>query len=210
MNAPTRFNGFCSGRRRFQPTRPGTLLLTCLLLALPLLALPLLALPRVVYAHGGGFPRLTGNEAGPYRLYAWSQPNPWRVGEELHLSIGVTVSDAQVETATGPAAEALVSDANVSVLFIPPFGQDALPITRTAVVDQFLGGNYYETDVELSTIGDWRVKLTASGAAGSGSAEFVVSLLPKRQINWLLVGGGAVVMLILLVIAAVVGRMQHS
>jgi hypothetical protein len=44
---------------------------------------------RTAQAHGGGVPQLTNAPAGPYRVSAWTQPDPPRAGT-LHLSIAVS------------------------------------------------------------------------------------------------------------------------
>ena len=54
-----------------------------------LLGLALAAPAGVVWAHGGGVPRLTNVEAGPYWVSVWTQPDPLRVGG-AHFTIAVS------------------------------------------------------------------------------------------------------------------------
>ena len=41
-------------------------------------------------AHGGGTSQLSNAEAGPYRVFAWTTPEPWRAGE-VHVTVAVTL-----------------------------------------------------------------------------------------------------------------------
>ncbi|MFN8442151.1 MAG: hypothetical protein U0175_15320 [Caldilineaceae bacterium] len=163
-------------------------------------------LPVALYAHGGGFPRLNGVEAGPYRVYAWTQPNPWQADEDLHLSVAVTKVDTSVNVAGNPAAETLVTDATVISQFHPPAASADLAVSRSLSATESLGGIYYDTDLRLPATGDWKVDLAVAGSLGSGSANFVVTVLPGRQFNWWLIGGAGAFVLALLVIAAIIGR----
>lgn len=163
-------------------------------------------LPVALYAHGGGFPRLNGVEAGPYRVYAWTQPNPWLTGQDLHISVAVTKVDSSVTVVGNPAAETLVTDASVTSNFTPPADSTDLIVSRSLTPTESLGGIYYDTDLRLPATGDWKVDLAVAGSLGSGTANFVVTVLPGRQFNWWLIGGAGAAFLALLVIAAIVGR----
>ncbi len=170
------------------------------------IALLLLLQSTVAYSHNGGFPRLNGIESGNYRLYAWTLPNPWVAAEDLHLSVAVTKLDAGSNVATGPSPEVLVVDATVSARFTPPVGSAALAFTQTLTATESLGGIYYESDLRLAVDGDWQVSILASDTLGPSSADFIVTVMPSRQTNWLLIGGGGALFVGLLVIAAIVGR----
>jgi hypothetical protein len=166
-----------------------------------------LSLPVAALAHGGGTPRLTAEPAGPYRLYAWSEPDPWRVGE-AHLSIAVT----QPGSGDGPPsiarAETPVADAELVVAFIPLAApQDSVEVRATQQV--LLNDFYYEADTDLSVPGPWRVTIAATGAEGTGSAAFELDVLPKRTLNWFLIGTAAAALALLLGLIVVWSRMRQ-
>lgn len=165
-----------------------------------------LLLPLGTSAHNGGFPRLNGAASGQYRLYAWTLPNPWYAGEDLHISVAVTELDAKTDAGSGPSAEVLVADATVSATFEPSFGSSTVSFTRFLTATESLGGIYYESDLRLEDDGDWRVSILANGALGESVGEFVVTVMPNRQVNWLLIGSGGGLFVGLLVLAAILGR----
>ena len=161
-----------------------------------------------VVAHGGGTPQLTDAEAGPYRIFAWTEPEPWRAGE-VHLSVMVTLAPAPgTEEDKRAAANRLdkpVNDAEVVVTFAPvdvPDGAMTLPAELQA-----LGGNIsYEIDTELPTAGTWQVAIAVDGEEGVGDAAFEVRVLPPRTVNvWITVGGA----LLAIVVLGIVGMQRH-
>lgn len=162
--------------------------------------------PIVTYAHNGGFPRLNGEVSGSYRLYAWTLPNPWVADEDLHISVAITETDAEAAVASSPSPEVLVADATVTAVFTPPVGSSAIEFTQLLTATESLGGIYYESDLQLVSEGDWRVTILAKDTLGESSADFVVTVMPSRQTNWLLIGGGGTLFVALLVIAAILGR----
>ena len=48
-----------------------------------------LALSATAGAHGGGKQQLAGETVGSFRVYVWTSPDPWRVGE-AHTTVAVT------------------------------------------------------------------------------------------------------------------------
>lgn len=154
-----------------------------------------------LYAHGGGVPRLTDEVAGPYRLFAWTQPDPLRVGD-MHLSVGVVKA-----AANAAGLDEAVTDAAVMVYLAPTTG-DAAPIAVTALLQEQLGSYYYEADATLPTTGEWRFTIEVSGALGNGSAAFVSEVLAARQINWYLIIVAGLLLVALLGLIGVWNRMQ--
>lgn len=144
----------------------------------------LLALPLAAQAHGGGTPRLTDAPAGPYRVYAWSLPEPFRAGE-VHIDVALTLAGESESALQEP-----VTDADVELRFTPAAGGE--PIVFQAVPQRFFNGAFYEAPVTLPAEGSWRIAVNVQGPAGSGVTEFDVEALPARTVNWGLVGGGAV------------------
>lgn len=123
-------------------------------------------------AHGGGTPQLTGAEAGPYRLYAWTTPEPLRAGE-IHVTVGVTQLDAQ-------GVERAVTDAAVTVTFVGAENAGAEVLLRPEIAPG-TGGVYYEADTDAPLEGAYRVQVAAEGLAGSGAAEFSAVVLPAAR-----------------------------
>ncbi len=156
-------------------------------------------------AHGGGTPRLTGEVAGPYRLFAWTQPEPLRVGE-IHLSIGVVKAEAG-NTQSAEALDEAVTDATV-IVYLLPEGEDAGALTVPAIRQEQLGSYYYEADATLPTAGDWRFTIDVSGVMGDGRAEFVSTVAAAREINWVLLTAAALLLLFLLGLIGLWNRMQ--
>ena len=149
-----------------------------------------------VQAHGGGTPRLTNVEAGPYRVFAWTSPEPMRSGE-VHITIAVTLLDvAGNRTSEANVTEALstaVTDATVRVTFAP-VGQEGQPQSEldAATIDLMAGPSdltpiYYETDAELQVAGQWETTLYVDGPLGQGQASFLSTVEPPLGINWTIV-----------------------
>ena len=167
----------------------------------------LLAMPPVAaFAHGGGVSQLTNAEAGPYRLFAWTQPEPWRVGD-VHVSIGVTQPpppDAVIdEGVTNNLLDQPVTDAAVAVT-LTPVNDGGPSITVDALPLEQLDSLYYEADAVLPSAGDWRVRVEVSGPEGRGSADFVTQVFPARSMNVLYMLAGVVAVGLLLI--ALIGR----
>ncbi len=186
---------------RIPPPAPSSAFRVLGLLALALL-LPV-AFSATAQAHGGGTPRLTNQAAGPYRLYAWTEPEPLRVGE-AHVTIAVT-QPAGADAQPGQI-EAPVAGAAVLVTFIPLDGSGPA-IETSAVTQQALGDVYYETDTVLPSEGDWRISIAVEGPDGGGQGDFAVPVQAARRLNWTLFGiGGALFLASLGLIAARASR----
>ncbi|MCC6455100.1 MAG: hypothetical protein IT328_09175 [Caldilineaceae bacterium] len=170
-----------------------------------------------VSAHGGGTPRLTNVPIGPYHLYAWSEPDPWRVGE-VHLSLAVTMPNPD---SSSSQVEIPVTDVEITVTFTPvgnPVSSDTgqtsaasppAPIVVMAQRQAFLGDFYFEADPILPVEGDWQIGIVVTGKEGSGSTEFMMEALPARTINWTLVAGAGAVLVLLVVLLASWSRAQQ-
>lgn len=180
-----------------------------LLIALLAALLSPLNIPPL-YAHGGGTPRLTNVPVGPYHLYAWSEPEPWRVGE-VHLSLAVTKQNPEGNSSQ---IEIPVTDVDITVTFTPMINNavdtSAEPVVITAERQAFLSDFYYEADPTLTREGDWQITVAVSGPDGSGSTEFMMETLPARAINWTLVAAGGGVLVFILVLIAIWSRAQQT
>jgi hypothetical protein len=158
-----------------------------------------LMLPTPVLAHGGGTPQLTNASAGPYRVFVWTEPEPWRA-HDAHITVAVTLpppADAQVdESVLSNQLEQPVTDAHVTIRLAPATGGGA-PIELVAVNQELLGGAYYEIDTELPAAGMWQVEIDVQGALGTGTVSFATEALPPQRVNWLWLGLGAAAVLAL-------------
>jgi len=164
------------------------------------LALSLLWLQPAL-AHGGGAPQITDAPAGPYHLFAWSSPDPWRTGGAVHLTVAVTMVDAAGQTTP-------VSDATVTVVLTAE-SQLASPVQLTAAPNPTAAG-FYEADGELPATGAWRVEVLVSGAAGVGRGSFTTTVQPGSSFQWLIWAGVGIGVLALLGFLAVRLRPLHA
>lgn len=155
------------------------------------LALTLTLVARPAQAHGGGTPQLAIVEAGPYRVSAWTQPDPVRVGQ-LHVTVAVFEAPAPGarEGETGP----LVLDAQVQVK-LEPLDHAGETLTAQATRSNALNKLFYETDLELPSQGQWHAVIDVQGPAGAGSADFQIQALPPSRFGslgtfvWAVLGG---------------------
>ena len=192
-------SSLCAQRGRQSWSRAWSLWLGGLAVLL-LSALP--ALPAA--AHGGGAPQLTAAPAGPYRLFAWTTPEPWRVGE-AHTTVAVTQPDAE-------GRDTPITGAQVTVVYAAADGASQ-PIRTKAVEGSGAQAGFYEADATLSTAGAWQVTILVSGPAGSGEAAFAYSVLPAESgVNWSLVGlgVGALVLVVGIWLAALWSRRRGA
>jgi hypothetical protein len=160
---------------------------------------------RPLSAHGGGVPQLTGELAGPYRIFVWTQPEPLRVGD-IHLSIGV-VKAAVDRSRPNESLDEPVTDATVTIHLLP-VAQNSVPLQVPAILQEQLGSYYYEADATLPTNGDWRFTIEVSSKLGVGQAAFVATVDRAREINWLLIVAAGVVLLCLLGLIGLWNRAQ--
>jgi hypothetical protein len=192
-------------------------------------ALPLIAaatalalstfLAQPVLAHGGGTPRLAGENAGAYRVYAWSQPDPLRAGD-THLSVGITLPAEDASNGSAANAgqdEVPVTDAQVVVTYTPVHSDSAgdengagEPIVAHAQEQASLGTIYYETDVALPTPGLWTIEIAVSGPAGGGTVGFEADVAAARGMNTTTVAVVGAVIVVLLVALSVYARRRDA
>lgn len=161
-----------------------------------------------VSAHGGGTPRLTNEPVGPYRLYAFTDPEPWRVGQ-THVSLIVT---RPTPDGDNNQLETPVTDVAITVTYVPMINNavdtSIAPIVAEALPQDFLGTFYYEAAPNVTRQGDWQINIDVSGPEGSGSQHFPMKTLPALALNWTLIGGGAAVFVVLLILIALWSRSQ--
>ena len=178
----------------------------CMSLLCSLLLLPY---SRPLAAHGGGTPRLTNVPVGPYHLYAWSDPEPWRAGE-VHLSLAVTRPNPDTSS---NQVEIPVTDVEITVTYTPVdnngIDSSSAPVVVKAVRQEFLSDFYYEADPVLERVGDWQITIDVAGPDGSGSTQFPMETLPARSLNWTLIGAAGGVVVVALALLAIWSRSQQ-
>jgi hypothetical protein len=152
---------------------------------LSLLALALVVSPRVAWAHGGGVPRLTNADAGPYWVSVWTQPDPLRVGQ-AHIT--VAVSEPSAAAAEQREAGAPILGATVRVAF-EPLDTTGETLTVAATHEGAANKLFYEADLELPETGRWQVVVTVEGPDGVGSTSFETQVAPPAPFSWTWVGG---------------------
>ena len=157
-------------------------------------------------AHGGGTPRLTGEQAGPYRVYVWSEPKPLRQGE-THLTIAVTVL-AEDAGLVGQD-ELVITDADVSVTYSPPGGAGEQVFVQ-AEPQESLGTVYYEADTIIPSSGQWQVSIAVAGNEGSGEVMFEADVSPARRVTTAFIAGALILLAAGVALIAIVARRGQS
>lgn len=136
-----------------------------------------------VLAHGGGTPRLTNEDIGPYWISVWTSPQPVREGQ-LHVTVAVAEPGQSGEQQAG----APVLGADVAITLIPRSGGLA-DVRAMATNEQSANKLFYEADLLVPVAGDWQVQVDVRGPDGSGQAQFDLPVEPARESNWFLFGG---------------------
>lgn len=140
--------------------------------------------PARAQAHGGGVPQLVKEPAGEYAVYAWTNPDPVRVGV-MHLTVALVQPDT----------DAPVLNAAVQVTAMPQSGQ---PLSVAATHENATIKSYYEADLDLAETGPLQVNVAYQDGAASGSAGFTVQVEPRGLdvqriglgVALLVIGGG--------------------
>jgi hypothetical protein len=169
-----------------------------------LAVLAVVLVPIRASAHTGGTLVLSEQPAGPYRLFAWVQPEPLQVGD-VHLSVMVVKAPADV--AQPSALDQPLTDVQVTAHF-EPVSQPDQAMTVPLPAQTGLGGFFYEADVRLPSVDLWRVTIDVTGAAGAGSAAFERQVLAGRRVNWLVIGSASLALIALIGLMGVWNRLQ--
>lgn len=132
-------------------------------------------------AHGGGTPQVVDAPAGPYRLFAWTTPDPWRAGEVAHITVAVTRVDAAGQVF--PVADAQV------MIRLTSETQPEQTLTLPAQPVSAVATGFYELDHKFPGDGLWRIEVEARGAEGVGVVAFTMAVEPAPSAPWLLWAG---------------------
>jgi len=154
--------------------------------ALMLALLMLWLTPGAASAHGGGVARLVQVQAGPYELYAWTSPDPVRVGT-MHVTVALAEPGSD-DPVLGAAVEVRV----IPVDTVEPAETLVAQATNSAAANRIT----YETDLEVPVEGQWQTVIHFDSPEGSGSAQFDVEVKARSLTNWLLIGGAGLAVLV--------------
>jgi hypothetical protein len=94
-------------------------------------------------------PQITDLPAGPYRLFAWTSPDPWRAESAAHVTVAVTRVDDQGQTFPVAGAALRVG------LAAADGAAQQLELAATPVSAVATG--FYEADHPLPAAGPWEV-----------------------------------------------------
>lgn len=128
--------------------------------------------PQTMTAHGIGTPHLVNAPMGPYAIWAYTDPNPLRVGE-MHVTVGV----AERQTMT------MLDNVPIRVVLAPLMG-DSPPITVSATNTDSINRFLYTAVLAPPRDGQWRVTIQLTGISGVGSIAFTTSVLPSQFVTW--------------------------
>jgi hypothetical protein len=152
-----------------------------------LLAVTIFSGTRFADAHGGGDLIVRSVQAGPYTASVWVNPPDPRALEPIHFTVGLA----------SPADHSPVLDADIQVTMWDKSSRETA-VTAPVTTEQSVNKLFYETDVEVSTAGDYDVEFRIRGAEGEGTVTTSVVVQASSSMNWLvigLVGLGVVVIL---------------
>ena len=106
------------------------------------LALILGYISGVAQAHGGGVPRLTNAEVGPYWVSVWTQPDPLRAGE-VHFTVAVSEPGLNGREVGAPILDATLE------LWLIPLNDKQQQMNVWATHDEAVNKLFYEADIEV-------------------------------------------------------------
>ncbi len=162
--------------------------------------------PQVGLAHSSGAPVLTDKTAGPYRLFAYIQPEQLSVGN-AHVAVAVTLAPAKDNQNNGLLEP--VNNAHVRLRW-EPHSQPTQAFTVEALSQSALSDMFYETDVEIPSADLWRVTIEVEGLQGAGSATFERQVFAERQFNWVLIAATLLGLALLIGLLGLWQRTQRS
>ena len=148
-----------------------------------LLSLLAAVLPAAAEAHGGGKQQLAAEPLGAYRVYVWTSPDPWRVGQ-AHTTVAVTRQLATGEETPAAGLEVFVT-----------YTRDGQPQRVTAVEQTGAQAGFYEADAVVGDAGEWQVTVEVGGPEG-GQVGFTSAVQPAATFKWWLIGGGVLLALL--------------
>ena len=139
-----------------------------------------------VFAHGGGEIKIGRAPVGDYKLTIWLNPPQPRVGETVHVTVGVL----------GLNDEAVL-DAAVTVRVIDADGNTV--IDTAATTEQSVNKLFYETDFVLETAVSHQLITTLHKDETIGSVAFTVDIAEaKPRLNYLWIGLVALLFILLI------------
>ncbi|HSH03746.1 MAG TPA: hypothetical protein VLL52_14620 [Anaerolineae bacterium] len=147
--------------------------------------------------HGGGTPQLTNVVSGEYLLSVWTQPEPLRPEEEMHMTVALSRPLAEnPDLSEHDVAGLPVLNAKIEATFSQGSERVVAEVTHANAANQL----FYEGHLTLPREGVWDVHLTIAGMFGASETDFTVTLVSGPSVSWQLVVGSGGLLLLLLVV----------
>lgn len=157
---------------------PLLLLLSCILYAQP------------VQAHAGvGTQQINNLDLGPYRIWAWSDPEPPEVGE-YHVAVALT--ESLENDPNGSAGEPVL---NADVLVEMEHQESGQLLIAQAIHEDATNQLFYEVEFAPERTGQWEIRIIVQGPDGPVQASFVDEIVPAA-FPWMAVGGGLLALIL--------------
>jgi hypothetical protein len=147
------------------------------IITLIFLSMILIAGTGLAAAHGGGDLIARFVPAGPYTASIWVNPPDPRAKEVIHFTVGLASPD--------DSSPVLDADIQVTMRY-PESGEIAA--TAPATTEQSINKLFYETDIEVSTEGEYEVEFQIIGTEGEGFIALIVEIKPSSSVNWQVIG----------------------
>lgn len=159
--------------------------------ALPLLLLLSCVLyARPVQAHAGvGTQQINNLDLGPYRIWAWSDPEPPEVGE-YHVAIALT--ESLDDDPNGFAGEPVL---NADVLVEMEHQESGQLLIAQATHQDSVNQLFYEAEFAPERTGLWEIRIIVQGPDGPVETSFVDEIVPP-VFPWMAVGGGLLALIL--------------
>ncbi len=162
--------------------RPGTIFL--------LIALSLIFFGPSVLAHAGvGTQQINNQNIGPYRIWAWSDPEPPVVGS-YHVAVALT--ESLENDPNGFAGEPIL---NADVVVEMEHQTSGVQLIAQATHEDAVNKLFYEAILAPQQTGTWEIRVIIQGPEGPVQASYSDEV-ESPAFPWLAVGGGVLALLL--------------
>lgn len=162
--------------------RPGTIFL--------LIALSLIFFGPSVLAHAGvGTQQINNQNIGPYRIWAWSDPEPPVVGS-YHVAVALT--ESLENDPNGFAGEPIL---NADVVVEMEHQTSGVQLIAQATHEDAVNKLFYEAILAPQQTGTWEIRVIIQGPEGPVQASYSDEV-ESPAFPWIAVGGGVLALLL--------------
>lgn len=155
-----------------------------------LIALSLIFTGPSVLAHAGvGTQQINNQNIGPYRIWAWSDPEPPVVGS-YHVAVALTES---LENDPNGFAGDPILDADVVVEM--EHHASGMQLIAQATHEDATNKLFYEAILTPQQTGTWEIRLIVQGPDGPVQASYIDEI-ESPAFPWMAVGGGVLALLL--------------